>query len=137
MGEAVVIQHPDLKKDFRYIIKQKGGMFAKGRLLGLQFIGLFEDGLYEEVGRHAIGLADKLRAAIREMGISFYTENSTNQIFVVLEDRVVEKLGKDFSLGYTERVDDMHSVMRICTSWATKEENVDTLIEALRAEVML
>lgn len=133
MGEAVVISHPDLKKDFRYIIKQKGGMFAKGRLLGLQFIGLFEDGLYEEVGRHAIYLADKLRAAIREMGIPFYTENTTNQIFVVLEDCVVEKLGKEFALGYTERADDTHSVMRICTSWATKEENVDAFIHALKA----
>lgn len=132
MGEAVVINHNDLKKDFRYIIKQKGGMLAKGRLLGLQFIGLFENGLYEEVGRHAIRLADKLRKAIREIGISFYNENTTNQIFIILEDDKIKALSKEFALGYTERVDENHSVMRICTSWATKEENVDKLIEALR-----
>lgn len=133
MGEAVVISHPELKKDFRYIIKQKGGMFAKGRLLGLQFIGLFEDGLYEEVGRHTIRLADKLRTAIREMGIPFYNENTTNQIFIILKDCAVKEISKEFALGYTERVDDSHSVMRICTSWATKEENVDALIDALKA----
>ena len=133
MGEAAVINHEDLKKDFRYIIKQKGGMFAKGRLLGIQFIGLFENGLYEEVGRHTIRLADKLRAAIREMGIPFYNENSTNQIFIVLEDSKIAKISKEFTLGYTERADEKHSVMRICTSWATKEENVDALIEALRS----
>ena len=132
MGEAVVINHNDLKKDFRYIIKQKGGMLAKGRLLGLQFIGLFENGLYEEVGRHAIRLADKLRKAIREIGISFYNENTTNQVFIILEDDKIKALSKVFALGYTERVDENHSVMRICTSWATKEENVDKLIEALR-----
>lgn len=132
MGEAVVINHDDLKKDFRYIIKQKGGMFAKGRLLGIQFIGLFENGLYEEVGRHTIRLADKLRLAIREMGIPFYNENTTNQIFIVLEDSKIAEISKNFSLGYTERVDETHSVMRICTSWATKEENVDALIEALK-----
>ena len=132
MGEAVVINHNDLKKDFRYIIKQKGGMLAKGRLLGLQFIGLFENGLYEEVGRHAIRLADKLRKAIREIGISFYNENTTNQIFIILEDDKIKALSKEFALGYTERFDETHSVMRICTSWATKEENVDKLIAALR-----
>ena len=107
-------------------------MLAKGRLLGLQFIGLFENGLYEEVGRHAIRLADKLRKAIREIGISFYNENTTNQIFIILEDDKIKALSKEFALGYTERVDENHSVMRICTSWATKEENVDKLIEALR-----
>ncbi|MBQ8816842.1 MAG: low specificity L-threonine aldolase [Lachnospiraceae bacterium] len=131
MGEAVVIIHEDLKKDFRYIIKQKGGMLAKGRLLGLQFIALFENNLYEEIGRYAIRLADKLRGAIRDMGIPFYQENTTNQIFVVLEDSQVAALSKEFALSYTERVDDTHSVMRICTSWATTEENVDALIDAL------
>jgi threonine aldolase len=132
MGEAVVINHDDLKKDFRYIIKQKGAMLAKGRLLGVQFIGLFEDGLYDKVGQHAMRLADKLRAAIREIGIPFYNENTTNQIFIILEDDKIKELSKEFALGYTERVDETHSVMRICTSWATKEENVDKLIEALR-----
>ena len=131
MGEAVVIIHEDLKKDFRYIIKQKGGMLAKGRLLGLQFIALFENNLYKEIGRYAIRLADKLRGAIRDMGIPFYQENTTNQIFVVLEDSQVAALSKEFALSYTERVDDTHSVMRICTSWATTEENVDALIDAL------
>lgn len=135
MGEAVVISHPDLKKDFRYIIKQKGGMFAKGRLLGLQFIGLFENGLYEEVGRHTIKLADKIRNAIKELGIPFASVNTTNQIFVILEDRQIEILSKEFSMCFFERVDENHCVMRICTSWATKEENVDALIDALKAVV--
>ncbi len=135
MGEAVVINHPDLKKDFRYIIKQKGGMFAKGRLLGLQFIGLFENGLYEEVGRHTIKLADKIRNTIKELEIPFASVNTTNQIFVILEDRQIEALSKEFSMCFFERVDENHCVMRICTSWATKEENVDALIEALKTVV--
>ncbi len=133
MGEAVVITHEDLKKDFRYIIKQKGGMFAKGRLLGLQFIGLFEDGLYDRVGQHAIRLADKLRSSIKELGIPLYCENTTNQIFIILENAKVDVLSEKFSLSYTGRTDAEHSIMRICTSWATKEEDVNTLILALKA----
>ncbi len=132
MGEAVVITHDALKEDFRYIIKQKGGMLAKGRLLGIQFMALFENALYEEIGRHAIALAEKLRKAIGDMGIPFFQENNTNQIFVILKDCQVKKLGKEFVLSFTEKYDDSHSVMRICTSWATTEENVDKLIEAFR-----
>lgn len=132
MGEAVVITNPEIKKDFRYIMKQKGGMLAKGRLLGLQFIGLFEDGLYERVGKHAIGLADKLRAALKEMQIPLYQENTTNQIFVILEDALIAQMSKEFSFSYIERFDATHSVVRICTSWATTEEQIDTLIKAFQ-----
>ncbi len=148
MGEAVVITNDALKKDFRYIIKQKGGMLAKGRLLGLQFIALFEKEseyaagaltagerkaipLYYEIGAHAIRLADKLRQAITEAGIPFYQENPTNQIFVILTDAQTEVLSQKFVLSFTERIDENHAVMRICTSWATTEENVDKLITAL------
>lgn len=135
MGEAVVITHQALKQDFRYIMKQKGAMLAKGRLLGIQFLGLFENDLYEQVGRHAIRMADKLRHAMKEMGILFYHENSTNQIFVVLEDELITQLKKDFSFSFTERVDEGHSVVRICTSWATKEEQIDALLAALKERV--
>lgn len=135
MGEAVVITNKELMKDFRYIMKQKGGMLAKGRLLGLQFIGLFEDGLYDRVGKHAIRLADKLRDEIKAMNLPLYQENTTNQIFVIMEDALVEKLSNDFSFSYIERFDATHSVMRICTSWATTEEQIDTLVQALKEHV--
>ena len=111
-------------------------MFAKGRLLGLQFIGLFEKGLYEEVGRHTIRLADKLRSVIKELGIPFASENTTNQIFVILNDAQIDALSKEFSMCFFERIDEKHCVMRICTSWATKEENVDALIDALKRVVI-
>ena len=80
-GEAVVMSNDELKKDFRYLIKQKGGMLAKGRLLGVQFEALFEDGLYMEISRHADRLADKLREAFTQAGFPFLVENQTNQIF--------------------------------------------------------
>ena len=136
MGEAVVINHEDLKKDFRYIIKQKGGMFAKGRLLGLQFIGLFEDGLYFEVGRHAIKLADRVRKEVRALGIPFYCENSTNQVFVILENKQFQTLSEKFSLSFFGRADENHSIVRVCTSWATKEEYIDAFICELKATIM-
>ena len=130
-GEAVVIMHPALQKDFRYMIKQKGGMLAKGRLLGVQFETLFEDGLYTKVSEHAIRLADKLRDAFVEKGYSFLVENTTNQIFPIMEDAKLEELKNEFGFCYQQRVDEHRSAVRFCTSWATKEENVDALIAVL------
>ncbi len=130
-GEAVVITNDTLKEDFRYIIKQQGAMLAKGRLLGIQFQTLFKDGLYMEISRHAIALAEKIRAALRDKKIPFYVENSTNQIFPILSDKVLDILGKDYVLEYQARIDDTHSAVRICTSWATGEEAVEKLCHDL------
>ena len=131
-GEAVVIINEALKKDFRYMIKQKGGMLAKGRLLGVQFEVLFENGLYFEISEHAIRMAEKLRQALKECGYSFLVESGTNQIFPIMPDEKLHQLEGKFSYCYQERVDETHSAVRFCTSWATKEENVDALIKELK-----
>lgn len=130
-GEAVVIQHPALQKDFRYLIKQKGGMLAKGRLLGIQFETLFEDGLYERISQHAIHLANRLREAFREKGYPFFVENTTNQLFPILPDEKLSRLKEKYGYSYQFRVDEKHSVVRFCTSWATKKEAVEELIREL------
>ena len=130
-GEAVVITNPSISKDFRYMIKQRGGMLAKGRLLGIQFQTLFEDGLYWQISRHAIDMAMKLKKAFQACGYGFYVENSTNQQLPVLPDAVLEKLAGKYSYSFWEKTDESHSAVRFCTSWATKEENVDALIADL------
>ena len=131
-GEAVVIGNTEMARDFRYFIKQKGGMLAKGRLLGLQFDTLFTDNLYEEISAHAIAMADKLRAAFDKKGYSYLVSNRTNQIFPIIPDKELAILGKEFGYCYQERIDETHSAVRFCTSWATKEENVDALIRAIQ-----
>lgn len=128
-GEAVVLKHPDLKKDFRYFIKQKGGMLAKGRLLGIQFITLLEEDLYFKLGAHADCLAEKLRTAFARKGYSFLVENRTNQIFPILPDEHLTVLQRKYGFSYQQRMDDGYSAVRFCTSWATREENVKSLVE--------
>lgn len=130
-GEAVVICNPALQNDFRYIIKQMGGMLAKGRLLGVQFQALFEDDLYMEISNHAIELAEQIRAQLYALDIPFLVENRTNQIFPILPDAVLEKLQENYIYCYMERVDDTHSAVRFCTSWATREEDVEALCRDL------
>ena len=132
-GEAVVILNDGLKKDFRYVIKQKGGMLAKGRLLGLQFTELLKDGLYFELSRHAYEQAMKLKKALTEMNVPFLVDSPTNQQFPILEDRVLKALDAKYSYCYQQRMDENHSAVRFCTGWATKAEHVDSLIEDIKA----
>ena len=131
-GEAVVIGNPALKEDFRYLIKQHGGMLAKGRLLGVQFDALMEDGLYFKIAAHADKMADKIRAALDELKVPYLMPGITNQIFPILPDAVLEELAKSICFTEMERVDETHRAIRFCTSWATPEENVQALISELR-----
>ena len=130
-GEAVVIVNEALKKDFRYFIKQNGGMLAKGRLLGIQFQTLFEDGLYFELSRHAVSLALRIRDAFAEKGYEFLVESPSNQQFPILPNDVMESLSKDFLFSVWKKVDASHTAVRFCTSWATSENAVSALISAI------
>ena len=131
-GEAVVITNPALKEDFRYLIKQHGGMLAKGRLLGVQFDALMTDNLYFTIAEHAVKLADQIRATCDELGISYLVPGITNQIFPIFSDEVLAELSKDFCFTEMERVSPTHRAIRFCTSWATTQENVDALCNTLR-----
>lgn len=128
-GEALVIRNPELKNDFRYVIKQHGGMLAKGRLLGVQFLELFKDGLYFEISKHAIDMAMLLKDELVKKGYRFYMNSVTNQQFIIIEDKKLEEIRKKYGVTYQERFDETHSVIRLCTSWATREEDVRALLE--------
>lgn len=126
-GEAVVITNPVIQKDFRYSIKQHGGMLAKGRLLGIQFETLFTNNLYYSISKHAIDCAMQVKEAFVKKGYSFLYESSTNQQFPIISTADMEKLSSRYTFSTWEKYDDSHYVVRFCTSWATKEENVKAL----------
>lgn len=131
-GEAVVFSNKHIAEDFRYIIKQRGAMLAKGWLLGLQFDALFEDDLYMKISSHADALADKIRATLQQLGYRLYVEGVTNQIFPILPDTLLNKLKDSFTFSEQVRVDAQHRAVRFCTSWATQDGAVDALCAALR-----
>jgi len=132
-GEAVVITNPLLKKDFRYMIKQRGGMLAKGRLLGIQFEALFENGLYFDVSKHAVELALKIRNEMKAMGYEFLFESDSNQQYPIFDDGVLAEISKKYTFCFWQKVSENKTAMRICTSWATKPENVEKLLDDIRA----
>lgn len=130
-GEAVVITAPALTKDFRYMIKQRGGMLAKGRLLGIQFLTLLEDGLYEEIAGKAVKQAIHLKEAFLEKGYPLFYNSYTNQQFPIMPKEHLAKLEKKYSFEMWTPLDDEYSVVRFCTSWATRDEDVEALIADL------
>lgn len=133
-GEAVVISNPALQEDFRYLIKQHGGMLAKGRLLGVQFDALMTDGLYFEIAAYADGLADQLRNTMKALHIPFLVPGVTNQLFPILPDAVLDRLAEKYVFCEQKRVDATHRAVRFCTSWATKAKDVEALCQDLRKE---
>lgn len=130
-GEAVVISNPALAEDFRYIIKQRGAMLAKGWLLGLQFEALFEDGLYMKISKHADVMADRIRSTLQRLKCPMLIDGITNQIFPILPDTMLEQLKQNFTFTEQERVDAEHRAVRFCTSWATNDDAVDALCAEL------
>ena len=132
-GEAVVITNDALKEDFRYNIKQRGGMLAKGRLLGLQFMTLFEENRYFDMAEHAAKLAEKLKEELTKMGVLFLIDSPSNQQFPILPDSVLKELSKKYVYNYQQRMDETHSAVRFCTCWATKAENVDALLSDIKS----
>ena len=133
-GEAVVITNDDLKPDFRYCLKQHGGMLAKGRLLGEQFLALLdgEDGsgsLYFTMAKKADEQALRIRTAFEAKGCKVLHDSPTNQQFFVLPDEWYDKLAETYAMTHMGKPDKHHTAVRVCTSWATKDEAVEQLIQ--------
>ena len=132
-GEAVVITNPALNKDFRYLIKQHGGMLAKGRLLGVQFEAFLTDNLFEEIGRQEVAQAMRLRQAFQDKGWPFFVDSVSNQQFPILPNGAVAVLRRKYSFEVWEKVDQAHTAVRFCTSWSTTDQDIDALIADLQS----
>jgi threonine aldolase len=132
IGEALVICSDSLKVDFRFHMKQKGALLAKGRLLGIQFLELFRDNLYFDLASHANRMADLLRDEISKANFSFLTHSPSNQIFPILPNSLIAELQSNYSFIIWGKVDSDYSAIRLVTSWATKEEVVLAFIADMK-----
>lgn len=130
-GEALVICSNELKKDFRFHIKQKGGLLAKGKLLGIQFYELFKENLYFDLAKNANDLAFLLNDEIKGMGFDFLIKSASNQVFPILPNEIIKKLHEKYLFYIWEAYDEEKSVIRLVTSWATKKEKVKEFLEDL------
>lgn len=123
-GEALIFTRKNTPPHFTTQIKQHGALLAKGRLLGIQFAELFRDDLYYKLGQIGIDTAEMLKMVLHEKNYSFYFESPTNQQFVIVNNRKLAALQKKVKVSYVKKYDDAHSVIRFCTSWATKPEDI-------------
>lgn len=130
-GEAVVFTKHNMPKYFMTMVKQHGALLAKGRLLGIQFDTLFTDQLYFEISRHAIEMAELMKKGFLERNYPFYLQSPTNQQFIILDNREIERLQKDVVFSFWEKLGEERTVVRFATSWATKEEDVRALFALL------
>jgi len=106
-------------------------MLAKGRLTGVQFEALFEDGLYFEISKNAIDRAEELKALFASRGYEFYLDSPTNQQFVILDDEQMKRIGEKCRFGFWEKLPDGRTVVRFATSFATTKEDIEALSEII------
>jgi len=131
-GEALVITEPALKPSFRRCMKQQGAILAKGRLLGVQYAAILEGGLYMELGRRSMEAARMLTGGLRDLGIPLLIDSPSNQIFPVLPNGLIEKLGRQVSFEHWSAVDENSSCIRLVTAWHTSAEEVAQLLAILQ-----
>lgn len=130
-GEAVVFTRGNTPTHWLNRIKKRGALLAKGRLLGAQFEALFTDGLYFEIGRHAIGLAEKMKEILLSKGYKLRMDSYTNQQFPIFDKATLERLRQDIAVTLWEWLDDDHAVVRMATTWSTTEADLKKLEELL------
>jgi threonine aldolase len=131
LGEAIILVNAELKPDFRRVLKQKGALLAKGRILGAQFLELFKDDLYFDLAKHANDMAEKLSIGISGLGYKFLTDSPTNQIFPIFPNKIIDKLKEMYGFYIWSRIDTDSSSIRLVTSWATKEEAINLFLTDL------
>ena len=129
LGEAIVFNKPDLAMEFEFVLKQKGAMLAKGRILSIQFLELFKDDLYFKLAKHANAMAMKMAIAIKENGYSFLSKASTNQIFPIFPKDLIDKLSNKYAFYVWKEMDERSSAVRLITSWETEENTVNEFIK--------
>ncbi len=130
-GEAIVFTKGNMPPHFLSLVKQQGGLLAKGWILGTQFDVLFTDGLYLKISRNAIEMAERMKQGFLEKGYHFFRESPTNQQFLLLENEEMEALQKKVVFGVWEKPDDAHTAVRFATSWATTDEDIKRLLALL------
>lgn len=132
LGEALIICKDELKEEFRYHMKQKGALMAKGRILGIQFEELFKNNLYFDLAEHANRMSSILRDGIIALGYKFLTHSPSNQIFPIFPNHLIEKLERKYSFYSWRKVDENHSAIRLVTSWATEDTYVYNFLDDLK-----
>lgn len=135
LGEVIIITEKDLRPDFAFNIKQKGALLAKGRLLGIQFLELMKDDLYFDLARNANEQAMKIKKALSERGVQFLSDTSTNQIFPILNNKIIEVLSEKFEFYIWKKIDENLSAIRLITSWNTQNEPVEEFIKTFNSEL--
>ena len=131
-GEAIVFNKSHFVPEFDYLLKQKGALLAKGRMLGIQFLELFSADLYFTLARHANEMAMKIAEAIQDAGYSFLTPPTSNQIFPILPNKTIHQLRKKYMFYEWKILDSQHTAIRLITSWATPESEVDAFIAEIK-----
>lgn len=135
-GECLVIVNDKFKKDFRYNLKQRGALLAKGFSIAIQFNALFEDDLFFKLAKDANRKAKLINDELQILGIKMLVIQESNQIFPILENTIIEQLRKNYLFYDWQKIDDNFTAVRLCVSWATEDTIVKNFINNVKELIM-
>lgn len=130
-GEALVISNPLLQDCFRFSMKQKGALLAKGRLLGIQFSELFQNQLYFKIGQEANNMAHLLKEGLTTLDFPFYVNTDTNQLFPIFPNSLIDYLQQRFTFLVWDSYTDSHSIIRLVTSFSTTRQDIYEFLSSI------
>lgn len=133
LGEALIIKNKALNENFRYSIKQNGGLLAKGFIVGIQFEALFENDLFYTIGKKANSASKYLKSRLNDIGVVFVS-TPTNQQFITLSTTLVEVLEKKYLFEIWTDHGDMQTI-RLVTTYQTTDIEIDTFIDELKKHI--
>lgn len=132
IGEALVIINNDLKKDFRYLIKQNCSMLAKGFFVAIEFEELLSNDLYMKNANHANDMSNRLREILKIKGIRLFVETKTNQTFAIIKNELLESMKHEFIVSPWGKYNDEETIVRFVTSWATTIDSIKAFEKFIR-----
>ena len=130
-GEALIFTKQNMPRNFLALVKQRGGLLAKTRVVSQQFDALFTNDLYFRLSKHAIDMAMMLKEMVLRKGYKLHMDSPTNQQFVIVSREKLEELRENVRFNVWEWLDDNTAAIRFATSWATTRESIEALEKLL------
>jgi threonine aldolase len=136
-AEAIVYMDPKMAKDLPFMRKRSAQLFSKTRFIAAQFEAYFNDGLWLALAGHANAMANRLRTGIEASNSARLAwSTQSNELFVVLQKETALAAKQQGAHFYdwvvphdmAEPVQENETLIRLVTSFATSETDVDSFL---------